>query len=147
MRSPPAAWRLFAVALVVIAGAAAAQPTPTLVTGGPAAAALPSGGPGLCGTSALSTSPASDFPQQTTTFNSGVNAFLDARTGSRVTSVLRTAFDLSNNNQTGMGLSQGDFVDAQLPACPSWGCPFAFNDTTTSFGSRFRGYLNVPQDL
>lgn len=128
---------------MLMAGAAAAQPTPVVINGGPAAAPVQGGGPGLCTTSAVSTSPGSDFPQQTSTFNSGVNAFLDARTGTRVTSVLRTAFDLSNNNQSGMGLSRGDFIDAQVPACPSWGCPFAFNDPSTAFGVRLRGYLNV----
>jgi outer membrane exchange protein TraA len=127
---------------VVIAGAAGAQ-TPVQVNGGPTAAPVVVPGPGLCMVSAISTSPATDFPQQTSTFNSGVNAFLDARVATRVTAVLRTPFDLSNNNQSGMNLSQGDFTDANVPACPSWGCPFAFNDPATSFGVRLRGYLNV----
>ncbi|HVE88014.1 MAG TPA: outer membrane exchange protein TraA family protein [Myxococcales bacterium] len=135
------------MALVVTAGAAGAQPTPVLVNGGSVAPAVLVSGAGLCSTSAVSNNPGADFPQGTSTFSSGINQFLDARVSTRVTAVMRTPFDLSNNNQTGLGLSQGDFTDANLPSCPSWGCPFFVNDSTTSFATRFRGYLNVTPSM
>lgn len=131
---------------MVVALGAGAQPTPVTISGGPAVPALPTEGPGLCVTSATSSNPGSDFALGSSTYNSGINQFLDTRTGSRVTTILRTDFDLSNNNTTGLGLSQGDFTDTD-PACPSFGCGFFVNDTTTSFASRFRGYLNVTPQM
>jgi outer membrane exchange protein TraA len=106
-------------------------------------------GPGLCVTSAVSNSPWTDFSLGSSTYNSGINQFLDTRTGSRVTSVLRTDFDLSNSNMTGQPgqeLSKGDFVGA-VPSCPPFGCGFFVNNDSTSFASRFRGYLSVKPDM
>jgi outer membrane exchange protein TraA len=49
----------------------------------------------------VSTNASADFPPGTGTFNSGISQFLDARASTRVTSVLLTPFDLSNNNGGG----------------------------------------------
>ncbi len=86
-------------------------------------------------------SPALDFPQMSATFNSGMNAFMEANVAGRVASVLGTLADLSNNDSTDPN-SQGDFKGA-VATCPVGGCGFFVNDTTTSFGSRLRGYLAV----
>lgn len=76
----------------------------------------------------------------------GMNDFMERTAASRTTYVLRTPFDLSNNIVGGTEASRGDFVDA-VPGCPSYGCSFFVNDPFTSFGSRFRGYLNVTPDM
>ena len=62
---------------------------------------------------------------------------------SRVTSVLATPFDLSNNNMLSGALgSYGDFTSA-VATCKTGGCDFFVNDTTTSFGMRARGFFAV----
>ncbi len=75
-----------------------------------------------------------------------MNDFMERTAASRTTYVLRTPFDLSNNNTGGTQASRGDFLDA-VTGCASYGCSFFVNDPFTSFGSRFRGYLNVTPDM
>jgi outer membrane exchange protein TraA len=41
----------------------------------------------------------------------------------------------------------GDFTNSMLPLCQIGGCNLYMNDTTTSFASRFRGFLNVTPAL
>lgn len=145
---------LLPVLLVLSAGPTSAAEQllpPVVVTGDPVAPSPSRPGPGLCSTSRISTNPALDFPQSTSTFQAGLNAFLEAAPDSanpnaRVTSVLRTGLDLSNNNASGTRLSYGDFVSA-VSGCPTGGCGFFVNDTTTSFATRLRGYLDVTQEL
>ncbi|APR86557.1 Hypothetical protein A7982_11906 [Minicystis rosea] len=105
-------------------------------------------GQGLCVASAVSTTPTIDFPQMAGVFNAGMNAFMEAHKADRTEYVLRTIFDLSNNITFGTDQrSYGDFTDAMLPQCQTGGCDFLVTDTTTSFGTRARGYLNVTSDL
>ncbi len=111
------------------------------------APALPEDGGGLCSATAISESPAVDFGfLNTGNYISSMNSFMEAHELDRVESTLMTPFDLSNNNASGLALSYGDFVDA-VPGCSSGGCDFYINDTTTSFGARLRGYLNVTDYL
>lgn len=105
-------------------------------------------GQGLCVANAVSTQPTIDFPQMAGVFNSGMNAFMEAHKADRVEYTQRTVFDLSNNITFGTDQrSYGDFTDAMLPACQTGGCDLFKIDTTTSFGSRFRGFLNVTSNL
>ena len=134
----------------VFVSSAAAVPNPVIITGDPVAPSPAIPGTGLCGTSAISTSPANDFgnlnPQ---TYNAGINAFIEMHSQDRVTSTLQTIFDLSNNNDNGSMIkpSYGDFTDAMTPLCKTGGCDFPWNDTTTSFASRYRGFVEIPQSL
>jgi outer membrane exchange protein TraA len=128
-------------------GLALALPTtalaaPVSVTGNPVAATPSAPGSGLCVASSVSTSPATDFPQTAAAFDTGMNAFIDGNAANRTAGVLTTLFDLSNDQDTGPKISWGDFTGA-VSSCPTGGCPFFVNDTTTSFGSRYRGYLAV----
>ncbi|HYO66129.1 MAG TPA: outer membrane exchange protein TraA family protein [Archangium sp.] len=123
---------------------------PVVVTGEPFAPSLAQPGTGLCSTSRSSTNPSLDFPQANASFTPGLNVFLEAppdaaNPHTRITSVLRTPLDLSNNNGSGLKLSYGDFESA-VPGCPSGGCDFFVSDTSTSFATRLRGYLNVTSD-
>jgi outer membrane exchange protein TraA len=133
--------------LLCLSGSAGAAKLPdVVVTGDPVAPSPAQPGTGLCVASSVSTDPANDFPQSTSSFIGGMNDFMERKAASRVTSVLRTPLDLSNNNAGGTQTSRGDFVDA-IPGCSSYGCGFFVNDATTSFGSRLRGYLNVTPDM
>ena len=136
-------FRTTLLALTGLAASAVASPTPVTIIGVPAAppASASQPGQGLCSTTKISASPGTDFPQSASEFNSGINAFIDAP-GASTTYVQRTIFDLSNNNSSGMALSYGDFRSSS-PSCPIGGCGFLVNDATTSFATRFRGYLNV----
>ncbi|AKJ07688.1 outer membrane exchange protein TraA [Archangium gephyra] len=132
-------------------GPAFAESLPSVVvTGDPFAPSPTLPGTGLCSTSRSSTNPGLDFPQANASFSGGLNTFLEAspdaaNPNTRVTSVLRTPLDLSNNNSSGLRLSYGDFESA-VPGCASGGCGFFVNDTATSFATRLRGYLNVTPD-
>ncbi|WPB78485.1 outer membrane exchange protein TraA family protein [Archangium violaceum] len=132
-------------------GSASAEVLPSVVVTGDPVAPLPTQpGTGLCSTSRSSTSPGVDFPQSNASFIPGLNAFLEtppdaSNPNTRVTSVLQTSLDLSNNNSSGTRLSYGDFENA-VPGCPSGGCGFFLSDTTTSFATRLRGFLNVTAD-
>jgi outer membrane exchange protein TraA len=113
------------------------------------AAALQGQGQGLCVINVISTNPALDFPNGPAAqgiFNNGINAFLDTNKPNWNQYVQRTIFDLSNNQDTGPKISWGDFLDSMM-SCQTGGCDFAWNDTTTSFASRFRGFLNVTPEL
>nr|QAT78134.1 TraA [Cystobacter velatus] len=139
------------VTLLVAVGfeAHAAQLPPVVISGGPIAPSPAQPGTGLCTASRVSQNPNSEFFPSGSGFN--VNTFLDsppdsANPNARVTSVLRTLFDLSNNNDSGLKLSYGDFENA-APGCRSGGCDFIVNDTYTSFATRFRGYFHATSDM
>jgi outer membrane exchange protein TraA len=140
---------LITTLLAPAAGALAAPaPQPVTISGDPVAPPLAIPGTGLCVASAISVNPTIDFPQSTTIYNQQVNVFLEAHSGDRITSVMRSVFDLSNNDVTGpMLLSYGDFTNSMPGACRMGGCDFVVNNTTTSFASRFRGFFNVTSDL
>jgi outer membrane exchange protein TraA len=139
------------VLLAMSAGPASAELLPPVViVGDPVAPSPAQPGTGLCSTSRISTNPATDFPQASSSFTTGLNVFLETPPGvanphARVTSVLRTPLDLSNNNSSGTRLSHGDFENA-VTGCPSGGCEFFVSDSYTSFATRLRGYLNVTSD-
>jgi outer membrane exchange protein TraA len=146
-------WRLFlrmslAVlsALSVGLASAPALAQSVVVTGPPVASLPPLPGYGLCSASSISQNPSSDFPQSATAYNTGINTFLDARQSTRVTMVIRTPLDLSNNISAGTQASYGDFTSA-VQGCPAGGCGFAYNDLTTSFATRLRGFLAVTSDM
>lgn len=116
----------------------------------PTPAAAPTGvsGTGLCMASAVSASPATDFGfLNVGNYNASLNTFIDSHESDRTEAVLRTVFDLSNNNASGTQASFGDFRDSMSPTCEFGGCDFPINDTTTSFGARLRGYLDVSGDM
>jgi outer membrane exchange protein TraA len=114
----------------------------------PVADALMGQGQGLCSATAISMSPAQDFPQQSGVFNAGLNAFMEAHKLDRVEYVQRTIFDLSNNYVVGVDTrSYGDFLNSMTPTCQTGGCDFHLNDSTTAFGARYRGFLNVTSNL
>jgi outer membrane exchange protein TraA len=146
LRSPRSA-PLALVLLVCLAGTAWAQKLPdVIVTGDPVAPSPVQAGTGLCLANSVSTDPAADFRQSQSSYIGGMNDFMERTAARRVTYVLRTPFDLSNNDTGGTQASRGDFVDA-VAGCASYGCAFFVNDPFTSFGSRFRGYLNVTPDM
>ncbi|MCP3099693.1 hypothetical protein LZ198_12525 [Myxococcus sp. K15C18031901] len=124
-----------------------------VVAGPPIAPALSESGQGLCVASNVWTRSASEYPQTRGTFLDGINGFIEEPTSklNRVTTVLRTPFDISNNLNDGRTLSYGDFVNqVNAPGCATGGCSFNVindNDAFTPFVSRFRGYLNVPSTL
>src|SRR6218665_1555001 len=135
--------------VALASGAQATQLAPVIITG-EGVGVLPASaqpGTGLCMASRVSARPTLDFPQTDTGFNAGLNTFLDtppdaSTPNARVTSVLRTWFDLSNNNTSGLKLSYGDFENV-APGCKEGGCDFFAAGTSVSFGTRLRGYLNV----
>jgi outer membrane exchange protein TraA len=134
------------VVFVCLAGPAWAAKLPDVViTGDPVVPSPEQPGTGLCVANSISSDPAADFPQSTSSYIGGMNDFIERTAASRTTYVLRTPFDLSNNNTGGTQASRGDFVDT--PGCVNYGCSFFVNDPSTSFGSRFRGYLNVTPDM
>ncbi len=139
--------------VVCLAGPAWATKLPdVIVTGDPVAPSPSLSGTGLCVANRISTTPTTDFPQSTSAYIGGMNDFID-KDANPVTYVLRTPFDLSNNNTQGTKASAGDFVypDPNCPpstTCePIYGNSFFVNDPFTSFGSRFRGYLNVTPNM
>jgi outer membrane exchange protein TraA len=133
-----------AAAFVLHAGVASAAPV-TIPEG--VSDALPGQGTGLCGASAISMNPSVEFGVPAGAYTGAINAFIEFHKADRVEKVVRTIFDLSNNNSAGLKLSYGDFIDAALPGCTTGGCDFEWNDNTTAFASRYRGYLNVTSDL
>ncbi|RJS15790.1 hypothetical protein DRW03_32420 [Corallococcus sp. H22C18031201] len=122
---------------------AMAQKLPdVIVTGDPVAPSPSEVGTGLCMASNKWTKATAQLPQSTATYISELNTYMEENKPSRVSSVLRTAFDLSNNLNDGRVLSYGDFVGV-VSDCPPGGCGMYTSDPTTPFVSRFRGYLNV----
>lgn len=130
-------------AAVVVAAPGAAHAAPVTIPTA-VAEAIQGQGQGLCVANAESTQPSIDFPQMAGVFNSGMNAFMEAHKADRVEFVQRTIFDLSNNVTFGTDQrSYGDFLDSMSVSCQTGGCDLWKNDTTASFGARFRGFLNV----
>ncbi|AKQ70749.1 Glutamate synthase [NADPH] large chain [Myxococcus hansupus] len=130
------------------------QKLPDVVIQGPAIAPpIPSAGQGLCVASNVWTRSLIAFPQSRDTYLDGLNGFIEepANRQTRVTTVQRTAFDLSNNLNDGRTLSYGDFISQVVaPGCSVGGCTFNViqnNDAFTPFVSRFRGYLNITAEL
>ena len=138
--------------LVLTPGLVLAESLPAVVVTGDPVAPLPTqDGTGLCAATRVSTNPSQDFYRNKDGFRGGANTLLDSdpdasNTNARLTSVLRTPFDLSNNNGSGSTLSFGDFRGA-VSGCPSGGCDFAITDASRAFGVRLRGYLRVTPDM
>ncbi|ABF92745.1 conserved domain protein [Myxococcus xanthus DK 1622] len=140
---------------VCLASVAQAQPEPgekepelVRIRGTPVAPSPGAVGTGLCMASSTSSNPAVDFSQSEATFPGTFNAFMESSRPRRVTSVLRTLFDLSNNITLGdpndptiQQPSYGDFVNS-VGSCGKGGCASP-HPTFSSFGARFRGYINV----
>ncbi|AGC48755.1 hypothetical protein MYSTI_07483 [Myxococcus stipitatus DSM 14675] len=157
MDSPLSRLARFALAVLsvcLVSAPAWGQKLPDVVVTGPAIApALSTDGQGMCVASNIWRRDPGEFPQSQGTYIDVLNGFLEepASKQSRVTTVLRTPFDLSNNLNDGRTLSYGDFVNqVTAPGCAIGGCSFNIindNDVMTSFVSRFRGYLNVPPNL
>lgn len=118
-----------------------------VVVSGPPVAPLPgTPGAGLCSAARASRNPAVDFPQSQSAYMAGINAFVDANPSDRISLVLRTPLDLSNNLYDGRTLSYGDFREA-VAGCPIGGCGFVYNDDQTSFAMRLRGFIAVTSDM
>ncbi len=120
------------------------------VVGLPVALPLTVDGTGLCIASAVSQNVLADFDGlNTLNYNGRINTFIEAHAADRIESVVHTLLDLSNNNDSGAQVkpSYGDFTSVMTPLCKIGGCDFIVNDTTTSFGSRLRGFLNVTDDM
>jgi outer membrane exchange protein TraA len=138
----------------------AAQAAPVVLEAPVAAPLTKDMGTGLCVTSAISPI-VSAFDLNKVTFNNGINQFIDtATTGpqklppdqdkpyGKNTSVMRSIFDLSNNNTLfTTKLSYGDFLQENGQCQGIGGCGFFLNDSDTHFASRFRGFLNVTGPL
>ncbi|HLM76111.1 MAG TPA: hypothetical protein VK459_25570, partial [Polyangiaceae bacterium] len=59
-------------------------------------------GTGLCAVTAESTTPLADFGNlEASTYNGGMNAFIEGKKKERLEYVVRKLFDLSNNNTSG----------------------------------------------
>ena len=130
---------------VCLAGVAAAAKQPEVVVSGlPVAPSPGEVGTGLCMASSTVNdpdNPVADFTQDESTFVASVNAFIESTRARRLTSVVRTPFDLSNNNTSGDQQSFGDF-EGVVSQCPIGGCRFPY-PTSAGYGGRFRGYINV----
>lgn len=135
-------------ALVLIPLAAASAQAEPVTLSEPVAAAIDGDGTGLCMASAVSNDPGTDFGNlNEVNYTGSINRFMEEHETDRVEYVIQTLFDLSNNNNAGTQASYGDFQDAMPDTCQTGGCGFFVNDTTTSFGSRVRGFFNVTPDL
>ncbi|HEX2573668.1 MAG TPA: outer membrane exchange protein TraA family protein [Polyangia bacterium] len=141
-------YRCLSLALLFLVPSVAAAQQAVTVNGGPSAPYIAQAGSGLCMAIARSGNPAFDFGNLNTgTYNGSINGFMETHFADRITQIQGTPLDLSNNNNTGLQLSYGDFVNA-VPGCRTGGCDFfAFNDTTTSSASRLRGYINITPTL
>ncbi|QSQ28538.1 hypothetical protein JY651_45355 [Pyxidicoccus parkwayensis] len=142
------------LSVCLVASPALGQKLPDVtVQGPPIAPPLTGSGQGLCVASNVWTRTLGEFPQSRGTYLDAINGYMEetASKQSRVTTVLRKPFDLSNNLNDGRTLSYGDFVgQVTLPGCSTGGCSFNIindNDATTPFVSRFRGYLNIPAGM
>nr|WP_306466053.1 outer membrane exchange protein TraA [Corallococcus exiguus] len=148
MRTAPLPLRAYAalslLAVCLASAPAVAQKLPAVVVTGAPAAPSPVNdvGTGLCMASSVWTRTANEFPQSQSLYTESLNAYMEENSGTRMTSVLRSTFDLSNNLNDGRILSFGDFINV-VSGCSQGGCPFHYNDSSTRFVSRFRGYLNV----
>ena len=84
-------------------------------------------------------------------FSGSVNTFMDASPRDRFDETLLTVFDLSNNLMFTDEGSRGDYTmppDCRPlePGCQYPGSVRSGADRSKGFGTRFRGYLRVPQD-
>ncbi|QDE84582.1 outer membrane exchange protein TraA family protein [Myxococcus xanthus] len=141
--------RLLRVLLPLLCGLSIPLPASAqfVTVSGPPVAPLPeTAGLGLCAATSVSRNPAADFPQTQSTYVAGINAFMEANRSNRVTSVLRTPLDLSNNLNDGRTLSYGDFTGVAA-GCPLGGCDFGDDDDFTSFATRLRGFIAVTNDM
>ncbi len=134
---------LTALATFLAAAGASAQ----VIISNPVEDPLALPGQGLCVASAVSMTPSIDFNLTAATYNQGVNQFMAANKAIWSQYVQQTIFDLSNNDASTNKASYGDFLDSMMPMCAVGGCPMYVNDTTTSYASRFRGFLNVTSKL
>jgi outer membrane exchange protein TraA len=134
-----------AVSALVSAAASVAHAADPVVIPAPVGDVLQGQGTGLCIAQAISPNPGMDFVLSKLGYNGGMNTFMEQHKADRVESVVRTLLDLSNNNSSGLQASFGDFTNA-VETCKTGGCDFLVNDTTTGFGARARGYLNVPAE-
>jgi outer membrane exchange protein TraA len=111
-------------------------------------------GTGLCAATAESTSSNDVLPLLNEgSYNGSINGFMEAHKDDRIELVLRTLFDLSNNNEeSARRPSYGDFTSLTPPNCGVGGCSFVTKDVMTqayydrpetAFASRFRGFFNV----
>jgi len=151
--------RIARAALTVLSVCLAASPAlgqkleDVVIQGPPIAPAIAGDGHGLCVASNVWTRPLNEFPQSRGTYIDGINGFVEEPISrqSRVTTVLRTEFDLSNNLNDGRTLSYGDFANQVVTSgCAVGGCSFNViedNDAFTPFVSRFRGYINITADM
>lgn len=138
-----------AVLTVCLAGVAGASKLPDVVVSGPPVAPSPGEvGTGLCRASSESFAPGTDFPGEEDNFIGGLNSFMEASRARRVTSVLRTLFDQSNNATQGdpnapnnPQPSYGDFENS-VSGCGRGGCDFP-HPQFTPIGVRYRGYINI----
>ena len=117
-------------------------------------------GAGLCGAFRPTTMPLVVFPQRNagfpntgrTEFPDAMNAFMDGLTGGLGAGMvdygtLQTPFDLTNNVDVVGTTSEGDYVNT--PGCSVRnGCPFpkATGMLNGGFGTRYRGFINVPPE-
>lgn len=107
----------------------------------------PADGTGICMASALSMNVGVDFGGlNETNYFGGMNTFMELHEADRDERVVRSVFDLSNNNDQGTQASYGDFLNSD-PDCQVGGCGFFVNDPNFSFGTRFRGFLNVTEEF
>jgi outer membrane exchange protein TraA len=121
--------------------------TPMTISGDPVAPPQEALGTGLCMASSISPNPGQEFGFLTkATFNGSINWFMEAHAADRQCSTVTTGLDLSNNNDQGLKLSYGDFINS-TPGCGVGGCSFLVNDANTGFASRLRGYMNIKADL
>ncbi|WP_233602262.1 outer membrane exchange protein TraA family protein [Corallococcus sp. CA047B] len=152
MRPSPLPFRACAalslLAVCLASAPAVAQKLPDVVVTGAPVAPSPNSevGTGLCMASNVWTRAVSEYPQSQTNYTGDLNTYMEENRATRQTSVLRSAFDLSNNLNDGRTLSYGDFVNV-VTGCPIGGCGFHYNTPTVRFVSRFRGYLNVTPDM
>jgi outer membrane exchange protein TraA len=125
-------------------------------------------GQGLCAALRPTTAPelvftprSTDPSQRLLEFIDRANTFMDhggAGGGNVQYATLQTVFDLSNKVLTTNIRSIGDYVDSDKVECPvdyeeggrwySSGCPFprsAGVNLEEGFGTRFRGFMNVPE--
>ncbi len=133
-------------ALISVTASSVARAADPVVIPNAVGAALQGEGTGLCIAQAVSPNPAVDFDLSQLAYNGGMNTFMEQHAQDRVESVVRTLLDLSNNNSSGLQASFGDYTNA-VDTCKLGGCDFIVNDTTTGFGARARGYLNVTPEL
>ncbi|MCP3139844.1 outer membrane exchange protein TraA family protein [Pyxidicoccus xibeiensis] len=148
-----AALTLLSVCLAAFPALGQVKLPDVVIQGPPIAPAVNGSGHGLCVASNVWTRTPNEFPQTRGTYIDGINGYIEDPVSlqTRVTTVLRTPFDLSNNLNDGRTLSYGDFVNqVTAPRCSTGGCSFNIindNDAFTRAVSRFRGYLNIPAGM